>query len=150
MTPVFRRYLFIIMSEHREAEPNLVNPEVRYERKDIGVSWLVIGTVSILVLMFIGVGLSAWILSTIEVQRSEIIPTPLPLIQTRPTPPPPRLQPNIVDNNSPEEDMAILRAREKELLETYGWVDREGGIVRIPIDQAIELLAEDGAEELGR
>ncbi len=46
--------------------------------------------------------------------------------------------------------MAILLAREEELLENYGWVDREAGIVRIPIDQAIELLAEDGAEELGR
>lgn len=135
------------MPEHKETEPNLVNPEVRYERQDVGVSWLVIGAVSILVLTFIGVGLSAWILSSMEIRRSEIIPTPLPLIQSRPTPPPPRLQPNIVDNNSPEEDMAILRAREEELLENYGWVDREAGVVRIPIDQAIELLAEDGAEE---
>ena len=135
------------MPEHKESESNLVNPEVRYERQDMGISWLVIGAVSILVLAFIGVGLSAWILSSMEIRRSEIIPTPLPLIQSRPTPPPPRLQPNIVDNNSPEEDMAILRAREEEMLENYGWVDREAGVARIPIDQAIELLAEDGAEE---
>lgn len=130
------------MAEHRD--PTLANPEVRYEREDVGASWLVIGAVSIIVLAFIGVGLSAWILGTMETRRSEIIPTPLPLLQLRPTPPPPRLQPNILDQNTAEEDMATLRAREAELLTTYGWVNREAGIVRIPIDQAIELLAEDG------
>jgi hypothetical protein len=129
------------MAEHQE--PTLVNPQVHHEREDVGASWLAIGAISILILTVIGVGLSAWILGTMETQRSEIIPTPLPLIQLRSTPPPPRLQPNILDRNTAEEDMADLRAREDELLTTYGWVNREAGIVRIPIDQAIERLAED-------
>ena len=37
-----------------------------------------------------------------------------------------------------------LRASEQATLESYGWVDRERGIVRIPIDRAIDLVAERG------
>ena len=103
--------------------------------------------VLIILLGLIGLGLSLLILNTMETRRSEAMPTPLPLIQLRPTPLPPRLQPNPLDQRTAEEDIAILRTREEELLSTYGWVDREAGIVRIPIDQAIELLAEDGSAE---
>lgn len=31
--------------------------------------------------------------------------------------------------------------REQRLLDEYGWVDRKAGVVRIPIDRAMELLA---------
>jgi CBS domain-containing protein len=35
-----------------------------------------------------------------------------------------------------------LRAIEFEQLSTYGWVDEGAGVVRIPIDRAMELIAE--------
>jgi len=31
-----------------------------------------------------------------------------------------------------------------QLLDTYGWIDRQHGIVRLPIDRAMELLLERG------
>jgi hypothetical protein len=31
-----------------------------------------------------------------------------------------------------------------EQLETYGWVDKEGGVVRIPIERAMDLVLERG------
>lgn len=34
-----------------------------------------------------------------------------------------------------------LRAKERDVLHHYGWVDKNQGVVRIPIDRAIELLA---------
>jgi hypothetical protein len=34
-----------------------------------------------------------------------------------------------------------LRAKERDVLHRYGWVDKNQGVVRIPIDRAIELLA---------
>jgi len=34
-----------------------------------------------------------------------------------------------------------LRAREREELTTYGWVDQDKGTVRIPIERAMELVA---------
>jgi hypothetical protein len=35
-----------------------------------------------------------------------------------------------------------LRAQEREVLDHYGWVDKNQGIVRMPIDRAIDLLVE--------
>jgi len=42
-------------------------------------------------------------------------------------------------------DMEKLRASEDALLNNYDWVDRKNGIVRIPIDRAMELLVRQGA-----
>src|SRR5439155_1323825 len=37
------------------------------------------------------------------------------------------------------DDLVAVRKEEEELLDTYGWVDKERGIVRIPIARAMEL-----------
>lgn len=58
-------------------------------------------------------------------------------------PPEPRLQ------RVPIADLTRLREREERLLTSYGWVDREAGVVRIPVERAMQLVAErglDGAE----
>ena len=44
----------------------------------------------------------------------------------------------------PVADMEAMAAEENERLNSYGWVDKEAGIVRIPIERAIELTAEQG------
>lgn len=36
------------------------------------------------------------------------------------------------------------RARTAELLSTYGWIDAQTGVVRVPIERAIELTLEEG------
>lgn len=35
--------------------------------------------------------------------------------------------------------LADLRAKEKQALTTYGWVDQANGVVRLPVDRAVEL-----------
>jgi hypothetical protein len=40
-----------------------------------------------------------------------------------------------------------LLAKEREQLESYGWVDRDAGVVRIPIERAIQIVAENGLPE---
>jgi hypothetical protein len=37
-----------------------------------------------------------------------------------------------------------FRLREEETLYSYGWVDQQAGVVRIPIDRAMELIAQRG------
>jgi hypothetical protein len=56
----------------------------------------------------------------------------------RSAPPEPRLQ------TAPRDDLLALRSWEDRLLTTYALVDREAGIVRIPVERAMELLAERG------
>lgn len=37
-----------------------------------------------------------------------------------------------------------IRLNEEEILATYGWVDQKAGVVRIPIERAMDLIAERG------
>lgn len=53
-------------------------------------------------------------------------------------PPEPRLQ------TLPRKDLAEVRAEEARILHTYGWVDRDAGVARIPIERAMEIVAEQG------
>jgi len=63
---------------------------------------------------------------------------PLAAGLARPLPPPPRLQ------NYPFYDLKALRGDENRVLEHYGWVDKNAGVVRIPVERAIDVLAEKG------
>jgi hypothetical protein len=51
-------------------------------------------------------------------------------------PPAPQLQ------NDPEADLNYMREQENETLTRYGWVDQGRGVVRLPIDRAIQLAAQ--------
>jgi hypothetical protein len=45
---------------------------------------------------------------------------------------------------APRQELHQLRAREDAALSSYGWIDREAGRVRIPVDRAMELLTQRG------
>jgi hypothetical protein len=45
---------------------------------------------------------------------------------------------------TPPEDLQKFRAREESELNSYGWLDRTAGVVRIPIARAMELVLERG------
>jgi hypothetical protein len=45
---------------------------------------------------------------------------------------------------NPPVDWDSFRAREEAKLNTYGWVDRTAGVVRIPISRAMDLILEKG------
>jgi hypothetical protein len=40
--------------------------------------------------------------------------------------------------------LAELRAAEEEILGSYSWAEKEKNVVRIPIERAMELIAERG------
>ena len=51
-------------------------------------------------------------------------------------PPEPRLQ------VSAPKDLEQYEAAQEEILNNYGWVDQKAGIVRIPIDRAMDILVQ--------
>ncbi|WP_407175023.1 hypothetical protein [Bradyrhizobium sp. STM 3562] len=55
-------------------------------------------------------------------------------------PPGPRLQTN------PEADLERFRAEEAQRLNSYYWIDKQKGIVHIPIEQAMKKLAQTGID----
>ena len=67
-------------------------------------------------------------------------PQPAPVLAGRPKPlpPEPRLQPD------PVGDLNKMRRAEDQVLTSYGWVDKNAGVVRIPVEQALKLAAARG------
>jgi len=66
-------------------------------------------------------------------------PLPSPRMYTSPpNVPRPQLQPD------PVADYNVYRLSAKEILDSYGWVDQNAGITRIPIDKAMDLVVERG------
>jgi hypothetical protein len=63
---------------------------------------------------------------------------PLAVAVPAKAPPTPNLQ------NQPFKDIYMLRQGETEKLTSYGWVDKDGGVARIPIDRAMELMLQRG------
>lgn len=61
-----------------------------------------------------------------------------PLVQAARIFPAPRLQ------QSPEADLAAMLKDQREKLDGYAWVDRDRGIARMPIEEAMRRLAERG------
>ena len=53
-------------------------------------------------------------------------------------PPGPKLQ------DKPWEELMALRQKEDQTLTTYGWVNKGAGTVRIPIDRAMDIVAQRG------
>ena len=41
-------------------------------------------------------------------------------------------------------DLQRYLKQQNEVLDSYGWVDRKNGVVRIPIDRAMDLLSQPG------
>lgn len=53
----------------------------------------------------------------------------------------------------PGQALDTYRAEKNALLESHGWVDRDAGLARIPIEEAMQLMAERAAargKERGR
>jgi hypothetical protein len=71
-------------------------------------------------------------------QAKDRAPSPLAEALADPIPPGPRLQ------SAPPRDMDELRAQDREMLTTYGWVDQAGGVARIPVERAMSILLEKG------
>ena len=69
--------------------------------------------------------------------ESEVAPTSR-FVSERVLPPEPRLQVN--ERRTLQEQKAIDQVRVNE----YRWLDKNAGVVRLPIDRAIDLVAERG------
>jgi hypothetical protein len=125
------------MSE--EVHNSKVSPEAGYERSDAQpgpLALLAVGT-GLLALICLTAVAIMWRALAYETHYTGDLEGS-PLAGLRPLPPSPRLQ------LYPATDLKDFREQEHDLLSTYGWVDQDKGIVRIPIDRAMDLLAQRG------
>ena len=115
------------MSDRREEV--LDNVGTDYERADMRLAIFAVLAIIIVALL----GFSPLILRGAFPRAADDVDRKLAVI-----PPSPELQ------TSPQEDLKAFRARQIARLHSYGWVDRDKGIVHIPIDRAMQELVQKG------
>lgn len=109
-----------------------------HEATDAEIRPIVIFIVSLGVFIIIAMFMMSLMLNFMESQHQAAQGEISPLVDQEQTPPQPRLQAN------PALDMEAMRQREEELLNSYQWIDENAGTFRIPIGQAMEIIAENG------
>lgn len=119
------------------SEPNGVNMNVRYERRDVHartLAWIIAGSVILSVLGYFAL---RGYFGSMESQqiRTQAAAHPLATTETQ-VPPAPRLQVDV------SQDLQQFRAEENAKLHSYAWTDRKNNRVRIPIERAMELFAQ--------
>ena len=116
------------------------HPAVHHEESDVEVGAIFkIGTGLVILAAVIHVVI--WLMFGYFNSREAADPGnwyPLAAGQEMRLPPPPRLQ------VTPRQDLRDLRAREEKILNSYQWVDRKAGTVRIPISEAMQLTLRRG------
>ena len=116
------------------------SPPASHETSDVSIRGIVrFGAGLAVATVLIQVGM--WGFFRVLQRRERRVDVPIPAMvaaSLRRTPPEPRLEAN------PLEPRRRMRAREDAVLTTYGWVDRQTGVARIPIGRAMELLVENG------
>jgi len=115
------------------------NVEVTHETSDISVKGVMMFVIVLSVSIAIVSG-GVWIMFRYfnAEEAKEPQPGPMALQKNERLPPEPRLQTN------PRADLRELRESEEKRLDSYGWVDRNAGIVHIPIEDAIKLTLQRG------
>jgi hypothetical protein len=73
-----------------------------------------------------------------QTERAQMEVYPLAAGQQEQLPPMPRLQ------EYPQQDMRDLREKQQALLNGYGWVNRDAGVARIPIEEAMRIVVQRG------
>jgi hypothetical protein len=114
-----------------------VDPSEEYEHRDADASSLLkfgLGLVIILILVLFSM---KWMFSYFA-KSQPLGPPASPFENVRVLPPQPRLQ---VKSGA---DLRSYCGDQMQKLNTYGWVDAENGVVRIPIDRAIDATIEHG------
>jgi hypothetical protein len=125
------------MEEHLQRSSLLKRP-VGHEGQDADI-WPI-------VLTGIGLALTVLVVGVIVYGIFRYLETyPITSVQSNPMavldsqiPPAPRIE------EHPAIEIQELHAQEDQMLSTYGWIDKNKGVVRIPIDRAIELQLQRG------
>lgn len=111
-----------------------------YEQRDLSVPLVFAFAATLLVVLAVALVLVSWLQASVTGAPVRIAPEPLTRVAPPEATPPPEPQLQV----EPGEQYRSVRAAQERLLRSYGWVDRERGIARIPIERAMELIAARG------
>jgi hypothetical protein len=120
--------------------PHMATPmtESGYEQSDARARpiYLALAVLSVSTVLIAAIVIGLFWLYESAAQNKE--PQPAAFAQEQRHPKGPLLQ------SAPRYDLQELRRQEQQVLHSTQWIDQQAGTVRIPIDRAIELVAERG------
>ncbi len=124
----------------REGRPvELRHQEIDFEHSELNARGAFLTGLGVIVGVWIIIGLLFFFFSFLRHYKAEASLPPLPIAEHgNPLPPEPRLQ------SSPPQDLKALRARENWEMNHYYWIDKDKGKVAIPIEQAMQIVAQRG------
>jgi hypothetical protein len=127
---------------HEMHETDMAPPDVAlgHEARDISTRVVVIFGVSLVVgavIVFVAIWL-VYLYFGRQADRAYPREYPMAQVGAPAQPPAPRLQ------TQPREELKQMRAEEDEILNSYGWVDANAGVVHIPIARAMTLTLDQG------
>jgi hypothetical protein len=119
------------------AEPR--HPDIDFEKTDIRGTPVLRFVIALgIAMVVVGFLLLAFYRAMASYLVARQPPPPILQFDADRKPPLPRLQPD------PPAELAKVRAEEVDRLESYGWIDRDAGVVHIPVDQAMKIALERG------
>jgi len=125
------------MSTETKRPPRPNSGAETYEHSDANIRSLVQFAFWLGVVILLAILGMRWIFGYFA-RVQQLGPPASPFENTRVLPPSPRLQ------VAPRAELQNYRDAEQEQLSTYGWVDQHNGVVRIPIDRAMDLVLQHG------
>ncbi len=126
--------------------PEPRHPDVSFDATEVKPGAVVAFLVYLGLAIVVALLVVWWSLALIEsrVARFDRPPSPLRAGAKEPQPPEPRLQGVPGHSSDPQQDLRdYLNEMQKEL-NSYGWVDEKASVARIPIDDAMRIIAEKG------
>jgi uncharacterized protein (DUF58 family) len=123
---------------HSGEEPR--NPHVHHEPGDVNARAVTESGLAMAVLIVVFV-FGLW--GVFVYLKSRVTEMSLPrsmsaMVNAQKQPPEPRLQPHGA------QDMREMQADENKIMQQYAWIDPDKGIVRIPVERAMDLIAQRG------
>ena len=134
-------------AEHHAELPH--GAQVAFERGDVNVFQITAFGIGLLIGCIVVV-FAMWAMFYFLAKRADNLnePNPPAMMKDRPSlPPEPRLsglRERPENPVAPRVELEQMRADEDTILNNYGWVDPNKGTVRIPIDLAIDMVAQKG------
>jgi hypothetical protein len=123
---------------HDEHITGLENQPLRHEVRDVN-AWAVSRfAIGLVLLCIFAVALLFGVFRYFESTMGGPLPASGLDVNATALPPSPTLQ------TTPRLDLQRFRAAETEVLNSYSWIDRQHGIVHVPIDVAIDIVAKQG------
>ncbi len=122
-----------------ETSPPPRHEDTAFERSDVNWKGVLLTGAGVFAVLWIATGVLFFVFTGLKAYRASVSPPPLPYeAHGDVQPPEPRLQ------RSPREDFKQYTERLNWEQQHYRWLDKQHGVVSIPIEQAIETLAKRG------